>query len=343
MDQCVLLSGGTVLDLARAGLRAYVGQSLVVGTDRAVAIQPDVLGQEAPDLGAHFNVEFTAGHTTFAAKEAVFSLPELESKTGSPSLVVYPHPSFRRSYLAFLNPFAEKDGKPATAALLAYGDEFAPRPRRALLAGGGERLRPEAARLRGRGGRRRQAGAAERVADLHDLGCRCLGFGGGEAGPRRAPEGDAQLAEVGAGPPRSASPPDPDGEAGGRPRRGFKRRGSRSDNLRSRKRLEIPMQPTAVLLLALSRAADPALHAGKYFKITVVDEQTGRGVPLVELRTVNDIRLLTDSNGVVGLLRAGADGPDRLLPRHQPWLRVPQGRLRLPRPGAGGDGGRRRS
>ena len=34
----------------------------------------------------------------------------------------------------------------------------------------------------------------------------------------------------------------------------------------------------------------PAPHAGKYFKITVVDEQTGRGVPLVELRTVNGVR-----------------------------------------------------
>ena len=48
INQCVLLSGGIVLDLARAGLRADVRQSLVVGTDRAVAIQPDVLGKEAP-------------------------------------------------------------------------------------------------------------------------------------------------------------------------------------------------------------------------------------------------------------------------------------------------------
>src|SRR3954454_16651898 len=41
------------------------------------------------------------------------------------------------------------------------------------------------------------------------------------------------------------------------------------------------------------------------FKITVVDEQTGRGVPLVELRTVNEIRLVTDSNGVVAFSEPG--------------------------------------
>jgi len=52
-------------------------------------------------------------------------------------------------------------------------------------------------------------------------------------------------------------------------------------------------------LLALVLAADPAGDTGKYFKITVVDAQTGRGVPLVELRCVNDVRYVTDSNGIV--------------------------------------------
>jgi hypothetical protein len=37
------------------------------------------------------------------------------------------------------------------------------------------------------------------------------------------------------------------------------------------------------------------------FTITVVDDQTGRGVPLVELRTVSEMRFYTDSNGVVAL------------------------------------------
>jgi hypothetical protein len=49
----------------------------------------------------------------------------------------------------------------------------------------------------------------------------------------------------------------------------------------------------------------PAADNGKYFTITVVDEQTGRGVPLVELTTVNAIRYFTDSNGVVAFHEPG--------------------------------------
>jgi hypothetical protein len=37
------------------------------------------------------------------------------------------------------------------------------------------------------------------------------------------------------------------------------------------------------------------------FSVTVVDDQTGRGVPLVELRTVSEMRFYTDSNGLVAL------------------------------------------
>lgn len=53
------------------------------------------------------------------------------------------------------------------------------------------------------------------------------------------------------------------------------------------------------------RAAPPAatLPAGadpsRYFAIEVVDEQTGRGVPLIELKTVSGVRYVTDSAGVV--------------------------------------------
>jgi len=39
-----------------------------------------------------------------------------------------------------------------------------------------------------------------------------------------------------------------------------------------------------------------------YFKIAVVDEETGRGVPLVELRTTSELRLYTDSNGLIAFL-----------------------------------------
>src|SRR6266404_2223256 len=41
------------------------------------------------------------------------------------------------------------------------------------------------------------------------------------------------------------------------------------------------------------------------FAIIVVDDQTGRGVPLVELRTVNNIRLVTDSHGVAAFDEPG--------------------------------------
>src|SRR5262249_29623902 len=66
-----------------------------------------------------------------------------------------------------------------------------------------------------------------------------------------------------------------------------------------------PMYTAAGSLLALALAADPDPQASKYFKITVVDEDTGRGVPLVELRTVNNITLYTDSNGVAAFHEPG--------------------------------------
>ncbi len=45
--------------------------------------------------------------------------------------------------------------------------------------------------------------------------------------------------------------------------------------------------------------------ASQYFTIQVVDRLTGRGVPLVELRTTNSIRLFTDSNGIVAFREPG--------------------------------------
>lgn len=48
----------------------------------------------------------------------------------------------------------------------------------------------------------------------------------------------------------------------------------------------------------------------RYFTITVVDEQTRRGVPLVELRTVHGVRYYTDSNGVVAFDEPGLMGKD---------------------------------
>lgn len=42
-----------------------------------------------------------------------------------------------------------------------------------------------------------------------------------------------------------------------------------------------------------------------YFTIKVVDDQTGRGVPLVELSTTNEISYYTDSNGIVAFYEPG--------------------------------------
>jgi hypothetical protein len=43
----------------------------------------------------------------------------------------------------------------------------------------------------------------------------------------------------------------------------------------------------------------------QYFSIEVIDESTGRGVPLVELETVSRIRFFTDSNGIVAFDEPG--------------------------------------
>jgi len=48
----------------------------------------------------------------------------------------------------------------------------------------------------------------------------------------------------------------------------------------------------------------------KYFKIQVVDRQTSRGVPLVELRTTNNTRYYTDSNGIVAYYEPGLMGKE---------------------------------
>lgn len=54
---------------------------------------------------------------------------------------------------------------------------------------------------------------------------------------------------------------------------------------------------------ASGQSASPA--ASTYFRITVVDAQTGRGVPLVELTTVHSVVHVTDSAGVVAFHEPG--------------------------------------
>ena len=58
------------------------------------------------------------------------------------------------------------------------------------------------------------------------------------------------------------------------------------------------MIATLLCLAALSEAPRP-------FAIEVIDDQTGRGVPLIELRTVHDITLVTDSAGVAAFDEPG--------------------------------------
>ena len=59
----------------------------------------------------------------------------------------------------------------------------------------------------------------------------------------------------------------------------------------------------ALLTILIARVASAA--PSEYFAIRVVDEQTGRGVPLVELKTTNDVRHVTDSNGLIAFLEPG--------------------------------------
>ena len=54
---------------------------------------------------------------------------------------------------------------------------------------------------------------------------------------------------------------------------------------------------TSLILLFTFQTLIASPH--DYFKIKVIDEETGRGIPLVELRTQSWIRYYTDSNGIV--------------------------------------------
>ncbi len=62
------------------------------------------------------------------------------------------------------------------------------------------------------------------------------------------------------------------------------------------------MTTLAFILTLLSALDAPSRDC---FKITVIDGETRRGVPLVELKTVNSIRCVTDSNGIVAFHEPG--------------------------------------
>ena len=51
--------------------------------------------------------------------------------------------------------------------------------------------------------------------------------------------------------------------------------------------------------------ASETSQTSRYFAIEVVDEQTGRGVPMVELQTTSSARYYTDSNGLIAFYEPG--------------------------------------
>ncbi len=61
----------------------------------------------------------------------------------------------------------------------------------------------------------------------------------------------------------------------------------------------------SVIVILLIITLPIAAQETPYFKIQVVDQNSGRGIPLVELRTVNEITYYTDSQGVVAFYEPG--------------------------------------
>ncbi len=68
--------------------------------------------------------------------------------------------------------------------------------------------------------------------------------------------------------------------------------------------------PIAVVLLCSTAVGQSVPERGKYFAIQVVDQDTGRGVPLVELTTTNRTTYYTDSNGLIAFYEPGLMGQD---------------------------------
>src|SRR5437868_14703508 len=60
-----------------------------------------------------------------------------------------------------------------------------------------------------------------------------------------------------------------------------------------------------LLLTLLTLDAAPTSRPTRFFAMGLVDDQTGRGVPMVELRTTNGASYYTDSSGVVAFDEPG--------------------------------------
>lgn len=84
------------------------------------------------------------------------------------------------------------------------------------------------------------------------------------------------------------------------------------------------MNASVWMLLAAAAAAEPVAP----FAIHVVDEQTGRGVPLVELKTTTNVVYVTDSNGIVAFDEPG-------LMDKKVWFEIKSHGYELPKDGFG--------
>ncbi len=70
----------------------------------------------------------------------------------------------------------------------------------------------------------------------------------------------------------------------------------------------LEMAAGILCLIILPSTASHVVAADRYFGVQVVDEATGRGVPLVELRTVNHLSWVTDSGGWAAIDEPGLAG-----------------------------------
>src|SRR5438309_2008057 len=89
-------------------------------------------------------------------------------------------------------------------------------------------------------------------------------------------------------------------------------RPQRQQNGQDRRMKKLNALITAILLSPLPSGCGPSktthhspLDHSPYFAIEVIDQQTGRGVPMVELQTTNGTRYGTDSNGLIAFHEPG--------------------------------------
>ena len=93
----------------------------------------------------------------------------------------------------------------------------------------------------------------------------------------------------------------------------------------------MPPKSAVFLLAIIFTASFTSAARPEAFAIQVVDDQTGRGVPLVELRTVSNVASFTDSSGFVAV-------DDPALMDHTVYFRVTSHGYEMPRDGFGNRG-----